>query len=97
PINLEGKKLELTTLVQVLEGNELFADSKTIFIEELLSQRQSKEHDRLITYLLEQQKNHSILLWEGKDLSKLKNPLISSATLRSFMIPKTIFQFIEAI
>ncbi len=96
PVTLDGKKLDITKLAENLQGDELFFETKTIFIEELLSGRKkSKELDELIDQLLSQKKK-DIIIWEGKDLSKTSSPLLKAATLKAFSFPKSIFSFLDS-
>lgn len=93
----EGKKLTLTDLVQVFEGGGLFSDDKTVFIEELFSEKkESKEFDDIVSYLVKNSGN-TVWIWENRDLSKVKNELFKKAVLKPFNFPKEIFTFLDSI
>lgn len=96
PISLEGDKLTITDLVQAVSGEELFATEKNIFIENLLTKKKaSKELDHIFIVL--QQTDQTITLWEGKDVDKRTLNKLPKATVQQFKYPTVIFSFLDAI
>lgn len=94
-IVLEGAKITFTDLTQALEGQDLFGNTKEIFIEELLSKRKnSKEVDALISLLT--QTPQTVFLWESKELTAKQLSLFKGAAIKLFKIPATIFAFLDA-
>ncbi|HVF69225.1 MAG TPA: hypothetical protein VNA13_01525 [Xanthomonadales bacterium] len=95
---INGQTVTLTDLVQAFEGGELFTDSKSYFIEQLLSKRKkSSELTQIIKYVQNNAVENNIFLWEEVELTKatlnsFKNPII-----RIFKLPQTLFQFLESI
>lgn len=94
--SLDGSKITITDLTQALEGQDLFGDSKDIFIEELLSKRKaSKELDSLIEVVLNAPAN--IFLWESKELTPKQAASFKKATVKVFKIPATIFALLDGL
>lgn len=97
-ISFDGRKITVTDLVQQLEGGELFSDSKTVFIEQLFSdRRKSKEFDQLLQYIKSQEKENDIILWEGKELTKAQIGTFKNAKINNYALPKELFVFLEGI
>lgn len=95
-ITLDGAKITVTDLTQALEGQDLFGESKDIFIEELLSKRKaSKEVDAIIETVLNSSSN--IFLWESKELTAKQAGSFKKATIKIFKIPATIFALLDAL
>lgn len=95
---LEGEKVTLTDLYQIFEGGELFQTSKIIFIEQLLSKKKKgKERDQIIEYLQKNTGEHSIHLWENKDLGKDVAKTFKQAEIKTFKLPQTMFLFLDSI
>ncbi len=97
---LDGDKVTLTDLVQIFEGGGLFADSKTVFIEQLLTKKKkgkSKEVNPIIPYLQEQGGNNNIFLWESKELDRTGLGTFKQAAIKLYKIPQTLFLFLDNI
>lgn len=92
--SFDGEKVTLTDLVQVFEGGNLFIEEKTVFIENFLLRKASKEREELLTYLLSQ-KNASIFLWEGKELTPKDTTFFKTAAIKLFKIPQSLFLFLD--
>jgi DNA polymerase III delta subunit len=99
-INLDGKNLEESTLIQSLEGSGLFNDNVLVVIENLfgkivkktgLVKKYAQIIDKSVT-------SQTVLLWEDRELPKGVMTLLgSNVTNRLFAIPKTIFTFLDSI
>lgn len=92
----EGDKLKIDDLVQIFEGENLFGNDKTVFIENFLSKKTEKESEDLKNYI----KNNSsmeIYLWEGKEIGKSTIASFGKADSKLFKIPKNIFAFLDSI
>ena len=97
-ISLDGEKITITDLTQALEGGELFADTKDVFIENLLSKRKkSAERDALIELIQQQATEHNILLWEGRELERSVSSSFKTATFKLYKLPQTLFAFLESL
>lgn len=94
PLVLDGEKISLTDLVQTFEGS-LFGSQRAIFIEGFL-ERKGKEFLEIASYLKSQQSS-DIVLWEGKELSKPTLSIFPKANVTLFVLPKTLFSFLETI
>lgn len=96
-IVFEGSKITLTDLVQELEGGGLFEDTKSVVIENLLSQKKaSPDAEEIIEYL----KKHDasdVLLWEGKEVSPKNITQFKNAKAHVFSFPKSLFQFTDSL
>lgn len=96
-LSLEGSKLTLPDLIQAIEGQGLFENKQSVFIEELLSKKkQSKELESLTTYL-NNHESSEIFLWESKELTKKQLQLFPKAKTQQFALPKILFTFLESI
>lgn len=94
---LDGEKVTVTELTQTLEGGDLFASDKAIFLEQLISKKQrSKEKEALLDYLLAKRTN-DIFLWEGKELDKRTLKPFLNETIRAFSLPKSLFLFLDTL
>lgn len=95
--SFDGVKLEISDLVQALEGGSFFNDEKTIFIDNLISKRkQSKELEEITAYLKKNDKN-KIYIWEEKEILKTALGKLGKPDVKLFKIPKNIFLFLETI
>jgi len=95
---LKGSQINLTDLCQLLEGGGLFENSRSIFIDQFLSERKkSAERDAVISYLVEQAKNHAIFLWEGKELDKTTLSQFKQAAIKQFKLSSQLFTLMDAI
>jgi DNA polymerase III delta subunit, C-terminal domain len=95
---LDADQVNLTDLAQILEGGGLFSETKYIFIEQLLTKRKkSAELKDILIYLEKHASEHTIILWEGKELEKSTLNTIKKAAIRDFKLPQTLFQFLDAI
>jgi DNA polymerase III delta subunit len=95
-ISLDGEKVTITDLLQIFEGGELFSESKTVFIEQLLSKRKkSNELTQLLTIIENHASGHTIVIWEGKELEKSALTHFKTAEVRVFKLPQTLFTFLD--
>ena len=98
PLTFEGNAVSLEQLSQALEGQSLFGGESQIFIEELLSKRKaSKDLEKLISYLSEQSKENTIVLWESKELTPKQINSFGKPTVKKFDIPKEVFAFLDSL
>lgn len=94
---LTGDRLTMTDLVEAVEGDGLFSTIDAVFIELLFSKKKAgSELDTIIDYLNQDRKT-AIVLWEGKELSKLQVSKLKKATTKLFSFPKTLFQLLDAL
>lgn len=95
---LKGSRINLTDLCQLLEGGGLFENSRTIFIDQFLTERKkSAERDAIISYLTEQAKTNAVFLWEAKELDKTTLSQFKQATIKQFKLSSTLFTLMDAI
>jgi hypothetical protein len=98
PTIIDGQKVTLTDLTQYFEGGNLFAESKSFFIDQLLSKRKkSKELDGILEYLNKASQTNEILLWEDKELTPAALKAIKNPITRVYKLPQTLFQFLDNI
>ncbi|MBF8249611.1 MAG: hypothetical protein HW400_212 [Candidatus Levybacteria bacterium] len=97
PLLFDGNKLTITDLVQNIEGSGLFNDSKTIFIDDLLTKRKrtDKEVKEILNFIATNPKESNFILWESKEILKGTLNLFKSATVNYFKLPKNIFLFLD--
>lgn len=94
---INGQSLTLTDLVQYFEGGQLFAQTKSFFIEQLFSKKRSREQDAIINYIRGAEKNHNIFIWEDKELTAASVKAFKNAQIKIFKLPQTLFAFLENI
>lgn len=95
---LKGSLINLTDLYQLLEGGGLFENSRTVFIEQFLTEKKkSAERDVIISYLSKQAANHTIYLWEGKELDRTTLSLFKQASVKSYKLSSMLFAFLDGI
>lgn len=98
PLVLVTNEVNLTDLAQIFEGSSLFFEQKIIVIEDYLSKtRKSKEKDAVLAYLSKHGKEHEIIFWDGKLLTKSQFSGLSNPIERQFKLPQTLFQFLDNI
>jgi len=98
PISFEGKKMDITSLTQAIDGDGLFTTEKKIFIEELLSiKNQSSEIEAIISFVLKRGKEAEIVVWEGQALLPRSLMKFKQAAIRPFNLPKDLFLFLDSL
>ncbi len=94
---LDGEKITLTDLMQIFEGGGFFDDSKAFFLEHFFAKKKKKDEFALLSEYLQKQTQHSIFLWEGKELERSAFTQFKSATPRVFKLPQTLFALLDSI
>lgn len=97
-ILLEPENVNITDLTQLLEGGGLFGETKYLFIEQLLTKRKkSADLETILKYLEAHASEHTIILWEGKELERGTLNAFKKAIVKPFKLPQTLFQLLDAI
>lgn len=97
-ISIDAENVNLTDLAQVIEGGGLFGESKYIFIEQFLSKRKkSGDYKDIIAYLDTHAADHTIFLWENKELDIGTQKAFQRAAIRPFKLPQTLFAMMDNI
>lgn len=97
-LTLSEKEVELTGLAQILEGAGLFEDTKTLFIEQFISDRKkSKDKEGVTDYLIKNAKNNNIIMWEGKELTASQLSPFKGASIKIFKLPPSLFSFLDSL
>jgi len=97
-ILLDSDSINLTDLVQIFEGGGLFGETKYVFIEQLLTKRKkSADLKEILNNLENHASEHTIILWEGKELERGILNSVKKAAVREFKLPQTLFQFLDAL
>lgn len=94
---LNGESLSTTTLVEILEGNTLFSDKKSVYIENFFSKKKGKEFDAIISYLKKSGDLGDIFFWEGSLLQKRHLDIFAKKKIKEFKLPQAIFLFLDSI
>ncbi len=96
-ISFDGGKITITDLVQNIEGSGLFNDTKTIFIEDLLTKRKKTDKDvkEILNFIVKNSKDSSFILWESKEILKGTLSLFKNAVVKLYKLPKNIFSFLD--
>lgn len=96
--SFNGESLKLTDLVQLIEGNMLFTDTKTIFIEEFFPKKKSgKEFEEIVNYINKNSSLIDLYLWEGKALTKKQTSQVYKPLEKLFKLPQVIFLFLDSL
>lgn len=94
----DGDRITLEDIKNAVQSTTLFDDSKTISIENFFSKRKpSKEMETIIEYVKISGKDHDVLFWESKPLSKKTLSAFSNATIKAYTFPQSLFAFLEAL
>lgn len=97
-ILLREDEVNLSRLTQLLEAKGLFEDSKSLFIENFLTQRKkSSEKTAIISYLSQLSKTSTIFLWESKELTSPAISPFKGAAIKAFKLPTSLFAFLDAV
>lgn len=95
---LDADKINLTDLAQVFEGGGLFGETKYVFIEQLITKRKkSGDFKDIVVYLEKNAADHTIVLWESKELEISATKTFKNATVRPFKLPQTLFVLLDSI
>jgi DNA polymerase III delta subunit len=96
-ISFDASTITITDLVQNIEGSGLFNDSKTIFIEDLLTKtkKTDKNTKEILNFIAKNSQESNFILWESKEISKRDLFVFKNAIVRIFKLPKNIFLFLD--
>jgi hypothetical protein len=95
---IDTDSVTLTDLTQIFEGGGLFGESKHIFIEQIITKRKkSGDYKDIITYLDTHAAEHTIVLWENKELEIGILKMFKNASPRVFKLPQTLFSLLDNI
>lgn len=96
-VSFDGGKITITDLVQNIEGSGLFGDTKSIFIEDLLSKlkKTEKTTKEMLNFIAKSTKDSNFVLWESKEIQKRDLSLFKDAIVKIFKLPKNIFLFLD--
>jgi DNA polymerase III delta subunit len=93
---LDAESVNITDLTQLFDGGGLFGETKYLFIEQLLTKRKkSADLPEILSYLEKNAQEHTIIVWEGKELDRSSLMLLKTATVRVFKLPQSLFQFLD--
>lgn len=94
-IALEGVSVTATDLLQALQGNDLFNETKYIFAEEFFSKRKpGKETDEIIS-IIKQNQAANIIFWESKQLTPKQIAIFKNPVIKQFKPSPVLFQFLD--
>lgn len=93
----EGTKLVIADLIQNIEGSGLFGDTKTFFIEDLLTKlkKTEKTTKEIINFIAKNSNESTFVLWESKEITKRDLFTFKNAVVKIFKLPKNIFLFLD--
>lgn len=95
---LDADKVNLSDLTQIFEGGGLFGETKYIFIEQLITKKKkSGDFKDIVTYLEKNAADHTIFLWENKELEISTTKIFKNATVKPFKLPQTIFVLLDSL
>jgi len=96
-ITLDADAVNLTDLAQVFEGGGLFGETKTLFIEQFITKRKrSGDFEEIAKKLEAYGMEHTIIVWEGKELDRSALNQFKKAIVKIFKLPQTLFQLLDA-
>lgn len=95
---LDAEKFTYTDLHQIFDGGGLFGETKSVFIEQLITKRKkTSDFQIIIKYLEKKSQEHHIILWEGKELESSNIKLVKNAEVKVFKLPQSLFLFLDSI
>lgn len=95
---LLASSIDMTALVQLFESDNLFSESSTFFIEDLLTKKkQASDLEAILKYLSIHAKENDIYLWEGKEVGKAILKRLPNATNLPHKLPQSMFQFLDSL
>lgn len=98
PLVISGEILNLSDLMQSLEGGSLFNDEKEIFIENFFSAKKANPNFKAIaSYIDDNSSKANVLLWESSELSKTELATFKKSVAKLFKIPQNLFGFLDNI
>lgn len=98
PVSLNGEKIEVSEIIQILEGGGLFSEHKSLFIEDLFAKKKSANEIKEIVKIIENNsKECDIFIWEGKKLGRTQISLFKNVQNKLFKFPAVLFQFLDSL
>lgn len=94
---LDGRKVDLTQVKQVLEAGAMFTTSRLVIIENLLSGRKNKNQEEILGYLGKNPPRVELILWEEEEVSKSLLSKVPPAKITLFKPEPVLFKFLESI
>ncbi len=96
-IGFDENNMSIADIVQNIEGSSLFGDTKTIFIEGLLTnlKKTNKESKEILDFITKNSKSGVFVLWESKEIPKRELFLFKDSIVKVFKLPKNIFLFLD--
>ena len=97
-VRLNGLKVSLEKAKQALEARSLFGAERLVIIEGLLRAPASKRQKEIIGYLLGENYDSPLILWEKKEIKGVAlNKFKSKFKVEVFKIPALIFNFLDSL
>lgn len=97
-VALDGHDVSLSSLTQILEGGELFSDSKALFIDQFITDKKTSfDFKTIISFLSSHAASTQIVLWESKVLEKSIIASLKTATIKQFRLPQSLFTFLDSL
>lgn len=84
---------DLTAVIQSLESNTLFGDTRTVFLEKPFSQKSS--FSKLFTDYLKTTKPANLIIWEDRPMTPTITKLFPPADVQLFKISRALYAFLE--
>lgn len=98
PVSLRGGFFTITDLVQIFEGGELFAQNKDVFIEDLFGKTKKGQELEIYTdYLTRHAVENTIVLWEGKIMTKTQLGFLKNSSVQIFKLPTFLFSLLDGL
>jgi DNA polymerase III delta subunit len=96
-VTFDAININLVEFSQSASGSSLFAETKSIFLENLFNRKAAKNYDQLIELIKKAPKETNIHIWSDKDLTKKGLSDLGEYSDREFKIPQNIFGFLDGI
>ncbi|OGH47754.1 MAG: hypothetical protein A3A51_04955 [Candidatus Levybacteria bacterium RIFCSPLOWO2_01_FULL_39_10] len=95
-ITFDAENLSIIELLQSLQGEGLFGNSKSIFIDNLFTQKGVKNLNE-ITQVLKEKNNADVYIWSNKILGAKVLSEFPRCDSKLFKIPQNIWAFLDGI
>ena len=94
-IRIDGRKAIPEDLIQSLEGDLFFGESKLVVIENVYSGPRSNRQDQLLKILRDT--NVPVILWEPKKIDGRRLKGFDKPSQKTFSYPALVFAFLDAL
>jgi DNA polymerase III delta subunit len=97
-LDLDGRKIDLTSALQAIETTSFFSDQKLVVIDRFFSRPKSNLKTEICQYFKKNSQDPQltpVIFWEPKTITPAQIKTIGQVEVKSFALPKEIFNFLN--